>query len=315
MSNLDEIFNMPSNVGEIQQNVVKKTAVTDPNLYVPKLEDAPDGVYKATLRFLPNIANVRKSTISKYTYWFTDATNQNGIMVDDPSTIGEKSPISALYWKLRNSKSAADQALADNINRNYYNYSLVYVVSDQQHPELVGKIVVFRYGKKIKDMIDSESNVDADSGEEPCNVFDLFNGKNFKLVIKKVGGYQNYDSSKFASISPIKIGDDVMQNTGDDKKKIIEFLKASPDLSKYEYKEWDEETHKRVVANIKSYTGEPVDEYENKIEATVTQKYEKEAVVEETPKNAKKVETPKQEQNDDEGGDTNDFFDLDDLDL
>ena len=125
MENLNDIFNLPTNVSEITNDVVKGNRTLDENLYTPSLEDAPDGVYKATLRFLPNINDIKLSTISKYVYFLTDANKENGFFVDDPTTVGEKSPIGTLYWKLYNSSNAVDKELAKNLNRNMYIVSLL----------------------------------------------------------------------------------------------------------------------------------------------------------------------------------------------
>ena len=87
------------------------------------------------------------------------------------------------------------------------------VIEDEQHPELVGKILVYPYGANIKAKINAEINGEV-TGEK-CNVFDFVTGKDFKLIIKiKVTPspdgrtkieMPNYDTSSFLASSPIKI--------------------------------------------------------------------------------------------------------------
>lgn len=326
MANLDDIFSMPTDVSEITQNIVSQKGNVDENLYTPKPDEAADGVYKATLRFLPNAKNVHQSTISKIVYFLKDANGENGFYVDSPKTVGEDCPMAKMYWKLKKSKSVIDQQLTENISRMMFNYSLVEIIKDPQHPELVGQIKVFRYGKKVKDMIEKESHDE----DEPCNVFDPFNGKNFSLVVKKVSNYPNYDSSKFGNSCPMSIDGEKVPVSEAGKKKVLAFLKDAPDLSVYEYKEWSEETRERVYKNLRTFTSEPIaddnhddeDEDDSPIENVVSQKSEKKTArkparkaepeddgdYSPTPakKSAKKVE---------EEEDEDDFFNMDDIDL
>ena len=74
------------------------------------------------------------------------------------------------------------------------------MVSDPKHPENEGKVFLFKFGKKIFDKITEAMNP-AFEDETPINPFDLWGGANFKLKIRKVAGYQNYDSSEFESSS------------------------------------------------------------------------------------------------------------------
>ena len=314
MENLNDIFNLPTNVSEITNDVVKGNKSIDENLYSPSLDDAADGVYKATIRFLPNINDIKLSTISKYVYFLTDVNRENGFFVDDPTTVGEKSPIGNLYWKLYNSSNAVDKELSKQLNRNYYNYSLIEIVKDVQHPELEGQIKVFKYGVTIKNKIDDESN----SEEEPCNVFDLYSGKNFNLIMEKKQNFNNYDRSKFSnSITPISINGKQMGTSNADREKIIEFLKGSPDLSKYMYKEWDDETREKVYKHLRTYTGDVVeiDKDNNPIEKVKNQAAEKK--VNKAEKMAKIAEEVANETDEEEApsNSNDDFFNMDDIEL
>ena len=91
-------------------------------------------------------------------------------------------------------------------------YSNIYVVKDPKHPENEGKVFLYKYGKKIHDKILAAMQPEFQD-ETPVNVFDLWEGANFKLKIKKVAGYWNYDSSEFDSVSALSADDDELEAT------------------------------------------------------------------------------------------------------
>jgi len=246
--NVDELFNMSGSIEDVTTEPAKRKI--DENLYSINLADAKDGIYRSKVRFLPNFRNVKKSRISKYTYWLTDASGENGISVDDPTSIGEKSPISDMYWKLKNSVNPVEKNLSEKLKRGRKFYSLVQIIEDVQHPELEGKIMVFGYGIKINDKIEAEFK-DLDEGGNP---FDLMTGRIFRIESKKVAGYQNYDSCRFVSAGvPIEINGKRMTNSEADKKKIITYLKDSPELENYEFKPWDASTLDAVNERLETY--------------------------------------------------------------
>lgn len=268
--NLDELFNMSGSIEEVTTEPVKRKV--DANLYSINLNDAQDGIYRAKLRFIPNFRNVKKSIISKYTYWLTDANEENGIYVDDPSTIGEKSPIGDMFWKLKNSKNPVDNNLSDLLKRGHKFFSLVQIIEDAQHPEFEGRLMVFSYGIKIKEKIDSEFK-DKDEGGNP---FDVLNGRVFRIEAKKVGRFQNYDSCKFiGGATPIKLDGKSMTSSEADKKKIVEFLEKSPVLEDYDFKPWSAELTEQVNERLATYRhdGKSTGAKKPVIEAAISQEY------------------------------------------
>lgn len=245
---LDELFSMDRSVESISTEPLKKSV--DENLYTINLTDAADGVYKAKIRFIPNFRNIKSSILSKYGYWLTEANGENGIYVDDPSTIGEKSPIGEMYWKLKNSKNPVENNLSENLKRNRKHYSLIQVIEDPQHPEYEGRLMVFSYGFKIKEKIDSE----IEDKEDGSNPFDVLSGRVFRLEAKKVSGFQNYDSSKFVGVPvPITINGKKMTASDSDKAKIVEYLKESPELENYGFKHWSAELTEQVNERLRTY--------------------------------------------------------------
>jgi len=249
--NFDELLSMDDNVSvEDVSTEPVRNKVIDPNLYTINLADAKDGVYKARVRFLPNPVDVKKSILAKYTYWLTDANGENGIYVDDPSTIGEKSPIGDLYWKLKKSTNVVDQNLAEEyLNRNRQYFSLVQIIKDEQHPDLVGQVKVFRYGIKVKEKIDAEFT-DEDGG----NPFNIMSGREFKIEVKKSGGYQNYDACKFAgSKEPITIDGKKLGKTSADMKRLEALYEDAPSLDDYNFKPWSAELTEQVYERLRTF--------------------------------------------------------------
>lgn len=224
----------------------------DANIYKPYPELGKDGVYKALIRFLPNIANPKKSKIHKYYVWLKDPVDNSNFVADCPSTVGKKSILKDIYWKLKNSPSAKDQDLAKAFSRKEDYYSLIQVVKDPNKPELEGKVMVFKFGKKVADMI--EQQIKPEYGN-PCNPYDLFEGKNFGLHVRKVGDWNNYDLCQFVGEKgPIAINGQPVEKTEADQKRIVEYLKAGPQdlVEKYDYKEWSEDDREKIMSIIRN---------------------------------------------------------------
>ena len=247
MSNLD-IFNLDAD-SLITKVPTGKTG--DADFYKPYPEDGKDGVYKSLIRFVPNPKDPGKSKIQKFYVFLKDPSTGNGFSVDCPSTVGKKSVLKDLYWKLKNSHSAADQELSKTFSRKEDYYSLIQIVEDKNKPELQGKIMLFKFGKKLNDFI--EAQLKPEYGTK-CNPYDLFEGKEFSLHVRKVGEWNNYDLCSFVGErSPIKINGTSMQKNQTDMQTILAYLNEGPqNLTSYEYKDWDSETTENVMKAIRS---------------------------------------------------------------
>jgi hypothetical protein len=247
MSNLD-IFNLDVD------NFVTKTnqkESKESEFYKPYPESGKDGVYKSLIRFLPNVVEPSKSKIHKYYVYLTDPSSGDSFSVDCPSTVGKKSVLKDIFWKLKNSHSAADQELSKSFSRKEDYYALVQIVQDKNNPDLEGKIMIFKFGKKLNDML--EAQLKPEYGE-PCNPFDLFSGKLFSIHSRKVGDWNNYDLCSFVGDKcPIEIGGRKMQKSQEDMKTITEYLESGPkNLTSFEYKDWDDLLSERVMSVIKN---------------------------------------------------------------
>jgi hypothetical protein len=259
MSENFDIFNLGVEDVETHQPT---TNSSKNELYRPKADEGKDGTYKALIRFVPNPENPRKSLIQKYVHWLVNPSGE-GKLVDSPSSIGEKCPIADVFWKLRKSENAVDRKASEKLKRRQQYYALIKIIKDPQNPDLDGTYKVFKFGYKIKEKIDAELKPDFG---EPTQVFDLFEGKNFELVITRQGEYNNYDKSKFsASQSAIDLDGQPAERNKETMDKIKKDLESAPSLSTYDYQAWDEETRAFVNDVLRMYLnpGESVSEVTN----------------------------------------------------
>jgi len=241
-----DIFNL--GVNDVETHETQASSGSD--LYKPTADDGKDGTYKAMIRFVPNPTNPRNSLVKKYVHWLTNA-NGDGKMVDSPSTVGAPCPIADVFFKLRKSDSAVDRKMSEKLKRREQYFALIKIIKDPQNPELEGQYKVFKFGYKIKEKIDEELKP---AFGEPTQVFDLFAGKNFELIITRQGDFNNYDKSKFSSkTSPVEVDGKPASRTPEAMKSIKTELDAAPSLEPYEYKAWDGETLDFVNSILRNY--------------------------------------------------------------
>lgn len=254
-----DIFNL--SVTDVDTHETAATSSTN-DVYKPTADQGKDGTYKALIRFVPNPANPRNSLVKKYVHWLTDASGE-GKLVDSPTSIGEKCPIADAFFKLRKSDSAVDRKMSEKLKRREQYYALIKVIKDPQFPENDGTYKIFKFGYKIKEKIDEELKP---AFGEPTQVFDLFEGKNFELIITRQGDYNNYDKSKFsASKSAINIDGKTAEKTKEVMSAIKAELDKAPSLEPYEYKPWDDEARDFVNSILRQYLnpGSAMDEIVN----------------------------------------------------
>ena len=241
-----DIFNLGVSDVETHDQQNTKTDV----IYKPSADQGKDGTYKALIRFVPNPSNPRNSLVKKYVHWLTDASG-NGRLVDSPSSVGESCPIAESFFKLRNSDSAVDRKMSEKLKRREQYYALIKVVKDPQNTALEGQYMVYKFGYKIKEKIDEELKP---AFGEPTQVFDLFEGKNFELIITRQGEYNNYDKSKFsATRSAISIEGEPAERSKESMATIKAELDAAPSLEPYEYKAWDGDARDFVNGILRQY--------------------------------------------------------------
>ncbi len=233
-------------------NIKDNTVSLDQDLYKPSPENGRNGTYSSIVRFVPWHGDTHNPIIKKWTVFVEDPITSKKRTVDCPSTVNEKSVLRELFFKFYNSNSAIDKELANKFKRKRACYALVYVIEDKNRPELEGKIMVFRFGAILLEKILNEMQPKGIG--RPRKPFDPFLGRPFSLVVSKRGGYANYDSCEFLDESwPLVINGKTIDRETTEPSEILEWLKAnSPDLSKYEYKKWDEQTVEFVNEAIRN---------------------------------------------------------------
>lgn len=259
MENLD-IFNLGIDDFKTEE---KQTRGSD--IYKCDPKQSKDSIYRAILRFIPNLENPKRSIAKKFSYWLEDEAGA-GFYADCPSSNpGEKSVIQDTFWRLFKSESAFDKKQSERIKRKEYYYMYVYVVKDPQRPEIENTVQIARFPKAIKKLIDSQlepSAEDIEMGIEPTNIFDFFAGKDFSMKVTLKGGYWNYDESKFSSaVTPISLNGVKMDNNEESRKMILSIYEGLTPLSDHEFKPWNEELQTRVYQFLSTLTGNPGTSY------------------------------------------------------
>ena len=222
-------------------NAPTQTSYEDARLWKPDLDKSGNGF--AILRFLPQPSGEDLPWVRLWNHAFS---GPGGWYIENSlTTIGKNDPVSEYNTELWNSGNEADKETARKQKRILKYYSNVLVVSDPKHPENDGTIRLFRFGKKIFDKITEAMNP-AFEDEEAMNPFDMWKGANFKLKIRKVDGYWNYDKSEFDSVSEIEGGDDRLEEIYNGLHSLQEFV--DPKNFKT-YDELKEKLHKTLTGS------------------------------------------------------------------
>ena len=190
-SNLDKLK------AKVEQLNTSEGSDKSNNFWRPEVDKAGNGM--ATIRFLPTSAVDGDDSLPWVKIFEHGFQGPGGWLIDKClTTKSQQCPVCEHNNKLWNSGIEANKTVARNQKRKLNYTANIYVVSDPKHPENEGKVFLFRFGKKIFDKITEAMNP-AFEDETPINPFDMWKGADFKLRIRKVAGYQNYDSSEFAS--------------------------------------------------------------------------------------------------------------------
>jgi hypothetical protein len=187
-----------------------------------KLEADKAGNGTAVIRFLPRVEGDELPWVKIFSHGFQGATGR-WYIENSLSTLGENDPVGELNSQLWNSGSEANKEIARKQKRRLHFYANILVVSDPKHPENEGQVRLFKFGKKIFDKIMNKAKPTFED-EKPVNVFDLWEGANFKLRMRKVEGYPNYDESTFTDPIPVAPSDEQILAIVNKQYKLSEFL-------------------------------------------------------------------------------------------
>jgi hypothetical protein len=184
----------------VQENKPQeKKSYVDERIWKPVMDKTGNGF--AIIRFLPAPKDEELPWVKLWNHAFQGPTGQ-WYIENSLTTISQNDPVSELNTKFWNSGVESDKEIARKQKRKLQYYSNIYVVKDSANPENEGKVFLYRYGKKIFDKV-METMQPAFEDETPVNPFDFWEGANFKLKLRKVDGYWNYDKSEFETPSAL----------------------------------------------------------------------------------------------------------------
>jgi len=204
-------------MGKLNKTVVGES--DDNRFWVPDVDKAGNGY--AVIRFLPAPPNEDVPFVRLWDHGFQ---GPGGWYIEKSlTTLGKNDPVSEYNTQLWNSGIEANKEIVRKQKRRLYFVSNIYVVNDPAHPENNGKVFLYRYGKKIFDKINDIMNPGFQD-EKPINPFDIWDGANFKLKIRNVEGYRNYDKSEFDRVAPLLDDDEKLEKIWKSEHSLQEFL-------------------------------------------------------------------------------------------
>ena len=249
--------NLSSLIDEYNKQTTPETkSFDDDRFWKPELDKSGNGY--AVIRFLP----APKGEDIPWQRMFSHSFQGPGgwYIENSLTTINKNDPVGEVNRRLWNTGSEADKETARRQKRKLSYYTNIYVVTDTKHPEYEGKVCLYKFGKKIFDKVMEAMQPQFDD-EVAINPFDLWKGANFKLKIRKVDGFWNYDKSEFDSVTPLLDSDGALEKVYDAEYPLKPFHEESNFKSYTELKEKmervlgqevDNRTAEQVAADIEA---------------------------------------------------------------
>jgi len=249
-----------SSLGSLTAKLVKEVEKTnsankgDERLWKPEVDKAGNGY--AVIRFLPAPNGEDLPWVKLYSHAFQGS---GGWYIENSlTTLNQKDPVSEFNTSLWNSGVDSDKEIARRQKRKLSYYTNIYVVKDPANPQNEGKVFLYKFGKKIFDKIMGAMQPEFED-ESPINPFDFWQGADFKVKIKKVAGYWNYDSSEFSAPSPLLDDDDALEALWKKEYSLAELVNASQFKSYEDLKKRLEQVLKLNAAPARPVVEEDVD--------------------------------------------------------
>ena len=259
--------NSSSSFQKLTQEIEKMSTTeggTDDRFWKPEMDKSGNGY--AVIRFLPPPEG---EDVPWAKVWSHAFQGPGGWYIENSlTTLNKKDPVGEMNRQLWNSGSEKDKEIARKQKRKLSYYSNIYVVKDPAHPENEGKVFLYKFGKKIFDKI-TEAMQPAFADEKPINPFDFWTGADFKIKLRKVDGYWNYDKSEFADPGVLgDFDDDTLEQIYSKTYSLVDFTSES-NFKTYE------ELEKRLDSVLNSKPAARVDretyeDEENQVNETVT---------------------------------------------
>jgi len=194
----------------------------DDRYWQPEVDKAGNGY--AVIRFLAPPKGEELPWVRIWNHGFQGPAGK-WYIENSLTTLGKADPVSEYNTELWNSGSEANKEIARKQKRKLSYVVNILVVKDPAHPENEGKVFLYKFGKKIFDKIKDIAEPQFED-EKPINPFDFWEGANFKLKIRNVEGYRNYDKSEFDGTSAISEQDDEIEKIWSNQHSLVQFLDA-----------------------------------------------------------------------------------------
>lgn len=193
-------------INDTQSGSSEAGSKDDTRFWQPSVDKSGNGM--AQIRFLPAPAVDGDDALPWVRTFSHGFQGPGGWFIDNClTTLNDKCPVCEHNNTLWNSGIEANKDIARKQKRKLTYIANILVLSDPSNPENEGQIKLYKFGKKIFDKISEAMNPEF-ADETPVNPFDMWEGANFKLKIRNVEGYRNYDKSEFADKSALFNGDD-----------------------------------------------------------------------------------------------------------
>ena len=236
---------------KVTSPTTNQNSSSDDRFWKPELDKTGNGY--AVIRFLPAVEGEELPWARVWSHAFQ---GPGGWYIENSlTTLGQKDPVSEENSKLWNTGSEADKEIARKRKRKLSYFTNIVVVSDPAHPENEGRTFLYKFGKKIFDKI-TEAMKPEFADEKAINPFDFWEGANFKLKIRKVDGYWNYDKSEFEGPSKVKDSDEQIEELWKKQLPLKEFSATT------NYKSYDDlkaKFEKVVYGTGKTTTADEID--------------------------------------------------------
>jgi len=203
-SRQSQIEKLTTEVSKLQGQGAPQGA--DDRYWKPEVDKAGNG--HAMIRFLPAPEG---EDVPFVRIWDHGFQGPGGWFIERSLTsLGQNDPVSEYNTTLWNSGVEANKDIARKQKRRLSFMSNICVIEDPANPDNAGKVFLYKYGKKIFDKLNDMMNPEFED-ESAINPFDLWDGANFRLKMRNVEGFRNYDKSAFDEPWPLFDDDEKLE--------------------------------------------------------------------------------------------------------